>query len=265
MKKLLFPILATVLLEGALTSCSDDDDNTPVNVIQELYTDFGRTGLSFKPDGVWSDFQREGALEIGDFTFSHVISEWQTVNGFVASRSTETSFHDPMYLSPYCYQVCGGKGMTGAGTPFLVAFWNSSEAAQDDEGEHSCEFRLTNNTEFSPMLIYVNNTSYAYYYMLNGDAFGRKFEEGDYFRLVIHGVASDGTEKSVSFNLADIKDSENVEAGIISRCTPVDLRSIGLVSYLYFTMESNVANQYGLTVPTYFALGGISVGQVVSL
>ena len=58
MKKLLFPILATVLLGGALTSCSDDDDNTPVNVIQELYTDFGRTGLSFKPDGVWSDFQR---------------------------------------------------------------------------------------------------------------------------------------------------------------------------------------------------------------
>ena len=41
---------------------------------------------------------------------------------------------------------------------------------------------------------YITNSAYAYTSMLNGDAYAKKFAQGDWFKLTITGLDADGKE-----------------------------------------------------------------------
>jgi hypothetical protein len=100
--------------------------------------------------------------------------------------------------------------------------------------------------------IYITNSNYAYYSMLNGDAFAKQFEAGDWFKLTITGKDGTGTETgSVEFLLADGTD-------IVDTWEWIDLRSLGEVKTLEFSLASSDTGMFGMNTPAYFALDSLN-------
>jgi len=100
---------------------------------------------------------------------------------------------------------------------------------------------------------YFANTNYAYYSMLNGDGFAKKFEAGDWFKLTITGKDASGAETgSIDFLLAD-----GVE--IVDIWTWVDLSSLGEIKTIAFSLTSSDSDPvFGMNTPAYFAIDSIN-------
>jgi uncharacterized protein DUF4465 len=101
--------------------------------------------------------------------------------------------------------------------------------------------------------LFVTNTNYAYYSMLNGDGFAKQFEAGDWFRLTITGKDEGGqTTGTVEFLLADGTD-------IVHTWTWVDLSTLGSVKSLEFALASSDSDPvWGMNTPAYFALDSLN-------
>ena len=112
------------------------------------------------------------------------------------------------------------------------------------------------STTFEPLGVYVCNHPWPYYGCLHGDGMGRAFEEGDYFELVAHGVAADGTETTVSMNLVEFTNGELIAA---NDWTYFDLSNLGEVESVYFTMNSTDTGAYGMNTAAYFCMDKFQV------
>ena len=102
---------------------------------------------------------------------------------------------------------------------------------------------------------YITNSSYAYTSMLNGDAYAKKFEQGDWFKLTITGYDADenptGTKE---FYLADFRDEDSSKHYIINDWRFVDLTDLGTVKSLKFILDSSDKGTWGMNTPGYFCL-----------
>ena len=95
--------------------------------------------------------------------------------------------------------------------------------------------------------VYVTNSNYAYLSMKWGDAFSRKFTDSDYFALKIKGMLNGVVTDSVSVFLAN-------NGSILTTWQWVDLRSLGNVDSVQFTLSSSDVGQFGMNTPGFFAL-----------
>ena len=244
--KLMLGALAVCSL--GFTSCSDDDpDNT--TSVQITLPD---CDIDYGVDLVWTGWDKNEPLILRGFTFTHTAPYPNYFQGFVPAIQ---SANDAVSYDKQ-FQVMPKGGTFGVGTPYLVAFWDVRENAETSLQERTCAIAYSGvdaSPVFSPMYVKVTNTAYAYHTMLNGNEFTKKFEKGDWFKLIAHGVASNGKEKTAEFYLANIK-SDDVAAGIVSDWQTFDLTSLGEVEVVYFTMESSDSGQYGMNTPAYFAL-----------
>jgi len=117
---------------------------------------------------------------------------------------------------------------------------------------------------FSDLLL-VTNTTYAYYSMLNGDAFAKRFggESGydpDYFLLTITGFDDwDEPIGAVDFYLADYRYDDNRRDYIVDAWTQVDLSILDAATKLTFSLESSDIGPYGINTPTYFAIDNLDL------
>ena len=99
---------------------------------------------------------------------------------------------------------------------------------------------------------YFTNNSYAYFSMLNGDEYCKKFEEGDWFTLTITGKDSLGEETgTVEFKLADGTD-------IVRSWAWVDMSGLGSVKSLEFTLDSSDTGDWGMNTPAYFCMDNLN-------
>lgn len=111
--------------------------------------------------------------------------------------------------------------------------------------------------------VYITNNNYAYYAMAHGDDFSTKFggadgNEPDWFVLSITGLDANGVETGrVDFDLADFTSEDNSVDYIVSDWTFVDLRSLGEVQTLSFSLTSSDTGEYGMNTPAYFALDNL--------
>ena len=121
--------------------------------------------------------------------------------------------------------------------------------------------------------IFVTNTTYAYFSMLNGDAIAKPFgadtnAQGvidgtngeDWFLLTIYGLGSDSlrTGDSVNFYLADYRALLDVDDYIIDEWTFVDLSSLGPIKGLDFVLTStDTTGGFGMNNPSYFAMDNL--------
>lgn len=113
---------------------------------------------------------------------------------------------------------------------------------------------------------YVTNTAYAYYSMLNGDAFAKKFggasgNDSDWFKLTIKGYDTKGIfpMDSFDFYLADYRFSDNSKDYIINDWTPVNLpfNPTHYLDSLTFSLSSSDTGMFGINTPLYFALDNV--------
>ncbi len=136
----------------------------------------------------------------------------------------------------------------------------------------------TTYVEFDGM--FVTNTSYAYFSMLDGDAFGKQFgsttnaagdDDGtngeDWFLLTIYGLDNDSlrTGDSINFYLADYRFTDDNDDYIIDEWTWVDLSPLGMVKGLDFVLSSSDMGGFGMNTPSYFAADNIKTKSSVGI
>ena len=105
---------------------------------------------------------------------------------------------------------------------------------------------------------YITNNAWVKYVSLHGagtNSNGKQdantpFTTGDWVKL----TAKADNGKSVSFYLADYRSSNPADHYLIESWQWLDLRSLGVVKNVTFTMDGNRHNQYGTTIPTYFCM-----------
>jgi len=118
--------------------------------------------------------------------------------------------------------------------------------------------------------IYINNGTYAYLSMLNGDGFAKRFggEDGndpDFFLLTISAyVNGEVTDDKVEFYLADYRFEDNTQDYIVDEWTLVDLSVLGDVQGLSFSLTSSDNNANGMLTPAYFLVDNIMTTDVTS-
>ena len=108
--------------------------------------------------------------------------------------------------------------------------------------------------------LYVTNNNSAYYSMLKGDLFAKKFggvtgDDGDWFVLTITGKDAGGAVTDVAeFYLADYRFADNGEDYIVDTWEYVDLSELGMVKSLEFGLSSSDVGAWGMNTPAYFAI-----------
>jgi hypothetical protein len=254
LKGLLRPALkATLMLAAAsvaFTSCSDDDDDD-VYVTIDLQNN---PSLSYNTtNGAWDGVFTSGNIVVNSFTFSHKgFTEYGGYfNGFVPSIS-EGQHSTDLYANQY--DVMSGAGYNGAGSPFFIAYWSCTETEATALANRSLAitYSLNGQTTFSPVSVQINNACYTYYTILVGDSISKKFEDGDYLKVIAHGVKANGSETTSEFYLANCHNG--VSDWFVTDWTEWNLSSLGEVTAVYFTMESSDTDAYGMNTPSYFAI-----------
>lgn len=112
---------------------------------------------------------------------------------------------------------------------------------------------------------WVNNTTYAYLSMRDGDAFSKRFggetgEDPDYLRLTIR-VFRNGnlSSDSLDFYLADYRFDDPASDYLVKDWTYIDLLGLGKADSVHITMASSDVGIYGINTPTYFAIDDVVV------
>lgn len=152
-----------------------------------------------------------------------------------------------------------GKVEVEKGIPYLVAYWGYWIEMMDG-GAPCLQINFTDNKAYKPVGIYINNHPWPYYGNIHGDGFASPFvEEGQYFKLTVHGVNEHGEDIGVTVDhmLAEFKDGE-------LRQSPdwewIDLSGLGIVNGIYFTMATSDADPiYGPNTAVYFCLDKLQV------
>jgi len=108
--------------------------------------------------------------------------------------------------------------------------------------------------------LYVTNNNSAYYSMLKGDLFAKKFGgvtggDEDWFVLTITGKDAGGAVTDVvEFYLANYRFADNGEDYIVDAWQYVDLSALGVVKSLEFGLSSSDVGAWGMNTPAYFAI-----------
>lgn len=177
------------------------------------------------------------------------------VSGFAFSNMTDTltKGYGNQYSAKY------KKGIDTNSWQYMVA-----------NGQHNYVKTLAKGQIAS---LYVTNTTYAYYSMLDGDAFAKKFggtsgNDPDWFKLTIRGYDTKGVfpSDSTEFYLADFRFADNSKDYIIKDWTPINVpfkfsQSLDSVT---FNLSSSDTGMFGINTPLYFALDNVFYYQPAS-
>jgi hypothetical protein len=189
------------------------------------------------------------AINSGNASFPTV---WDTSfggfwkSGFAASTMEDTVTGN--YSNPY--SVISGSGADGS--PSYGVNYGSGY------------FLLKGNATGKQLQgAWLNNNTYAFKSMLNGDAFSKKFggsdgNNPDFFRLIFNGYLNGDRKKdSVVFYLADFRSPLSQEDYIVRQWTWVDFTPFGNVDSVAFYFESSDVGQFGINTPLYFCIDNL--------
>ena len=220
-------------------------------------------------DGYWEQtYDEDVFVECEPFRFSHTGSSdggggmayWE---GFTLCTSgDQTDYGDggssEGWVAHQWGCMAGGglnaQGVTTAGAPYLVAYWGYFMESMDED-YHSLRVDFTDAQPHKLLSVSICNHPWPYYGNINGDGFASAFtKEGDYFAVVIHGLnqAGEPTGTTVHHELASFHNGQLVQS---DEWQEVDLRPLGTVSGIYFTMETSDEDEiYGANTAVYFCL-----------
>ncbi|MEM9885148.1 MAG: DUF4465 domain-containing protein [Bacteroidota bacterium] len=182
--------------------------------------------------------------DAGTFTF------W---SGWSISSDTDTTTAGFMNQ----YSAISGSGAEGSSN-YAVSFVGGGSIMEVMEGANAV-------AGFE-----INNGTYAYLSMLEGDSFAKKFggvdgNDPDFFLLTIKkfkdGVLS---TDSIDFYLADYRFEDNSQDYIIEDWTYVDVTSLGLADSLLFTLTSSDTGVNGMNTPAYFCMDNVETDILMS-
>lgn len=173
--------------------------------------------------------------------------------GFAASRLVDTTRKG----WPNEYGVISGKGYQNSNTWAVCYVADASWV------------RLQGNAKGKTVAgFWINNGTYPFNSMKNGDLFSKKFggkngTDTDWFKLT---VTSYPSEKTVDFYLADYRFTDSTKDYIVKDWTWVDLTSLGNTDSLKFLLFStDVDSQFFvINTPAYFHVDNFTTWEYYS-
>jgi hypothetical protein len=207
--------------------------------------------LILPAESFWNGSDGSGGFTNGSAFFSNNFTDWgggvTSWDGFAYSNITDTNTAG---LAGQ-YNTITGSGQGGS-TNYVIC----------------CVGRTEPPTVILDMPsivggLYVTNSNYTYYSMLNGDAFAKKFggisgNDPDFLLLTITGKDSDeSTTGAVEFYLADFRFEETSRDYIVNTWWFVDLTPLGEVKSLEFSLSSSDVGDWGINTPAYFVIDTI--------
>jgi hypothetical protein len=204
--------------------------------------------LVLPPQSCWNGSDGSGGFTSGDVHFgNHYNADWDFWDGFAYSNRSDPNLAG-LQGQYSAIPGCGQSGSANYGIVFVG--WET----------------LPTLTLATPQVLsglYVTNDSYAYYDMLHGSAFSKKFggptgNDQDWFKLTIIGLDAAGqVTGSVDFYLADLRFADNAKDYILNSWAFVNLTSLGEVKSLQFNLDSSDKGPFGLNTPTYACIDTI--------
>lgn len=165
--------------------------------------------------------------------------DWYSWDGFAVS-----SLIDSVTVgSVNQYSVIAGQG-AGGSAKFALAY-------------DSAEIQLPYINSYQKVKsVMLTNSTYAYYDMQEGSDYSKKFEDNDWFKVIIRGYSGNTLTGTVEFYLADFRDGKSL---IIRDWTKVSLSSLGTVDRLTLTFDSSDKGIFGVNTPKYVCIDDLIV------
>jgi len=206
--------------------------------------------LSLGAESYWNGSDGSGGFVSGGAAFNNNYNTtYMSWDGFAYSSITDTGASG--WSAQYNAITGGGQGGSanyGIGFDPLASGFGTELPT------------MTLNTAGVVGGLYVTNNNFAYYSMLNGDAYAKKFggvsgDDADWFLMTITGKGENGSEVgSFDFYLADYRFADNSQDYIVNTWEYVDLAGLGVVKSLEFSLSSSDMGSFGMNTPGYFAL-----------
>lgn len=167
--------------------------------------------------------------------------------------STMTDTQTPGYLNQYS-SITGG-GADGSQTYAVSFAFSPSQVYLNDLDGYAFQS------------ISVNNSTYAYLSMQDGDTAAKKFggetgDDPDFFLLTIKGYHNGVYQDSFDFYLADFRFEDNGEDYILENWTTIDIATVMQADSLTFVLSSSDTGMWGMNTPAYFCMDNIEIDLI---
>ena len=213
-----------------------------VNTAETLVADF--ENLYLRENSYEKGDNLNGSFVSGSFMFENgAWSEYNFYYDCMYSNMTAKTFSS--YLTD-SWNNAVGSGVNGSQN-FMVCYPQGGKihVMNGDSGSELTGF-------------YITNSAWVVDNILNGDGMsdddGAPFGQGDYFMLTI--TADNG--KSMDVYLADYRADNAADRYYLKTWEWVDLRPLGTVKNLSFSMTGTKKNSWGLTTATYFCMDDLN-------
>lgn len=181
-------------------------------------------------------------------------SSWGSWNGFAYSNVNAPT--TPGWENEYA--AVTGTGYGGSGI-YAVAYSGSQDF-------------INLPANYRPASVQVTNTAYAYYDMVNGSGFSKKFggvsgADTDWLRLTFTGYEGPGatgaqTGITVDFYLADYRFANSAQDYIVNAWQQIDLSPLADASSIGLSWSSSDVGAFGINTPTYVAIDNLTITAV---
>lgn len=232
----------------------------------QIISDFDNINLPAPPPGgYWNGSDFSGGFNSGGMYFRN--SYDSSFGGYWAGGFACSSISDSItagFTNLYAARPASGYN---ASQNYAVAQQNS--------------IAYQNNQLIDVLLhgFYVTNGTYAFYSMLNGDAFAKKFGDTtgtnsglpqgsfpDYFKLTVRAYLNGFLKNdSVEFYLADYRFSNDSLDYIVDTWQWVDCTNIGVFDSLVFNLSSSDNGLFGMNTPAFFCIDNLEVIPTVGV
>jgi hypothetical protein len=231
--------------------CLDDINGQKPYQYQPV-TDAGFEEVNMGTLSYYNGSDKAGSFISGNFRFINSYNEaYGSWSGFAASKKTDAVTPGDVNQ----FSAITGKGIAGS-LAYGVAYPAPVSTIIFKEAVVSG--------------LYVTNNTYAYWAMKNGDAYSKKFggESGndkDWLKLTIEGFdANNANTGKVEFYLADFTSDDPAKDYILDTWKWVDLKSLGKISKLEFSLNSTDNSPWGMNTPAYFCIDNLNKEVITS-
>lgn len=206
--------------------------------------------LYLDPETHWAgDEDGTSAFYSGSFSFPNYYNEdYASWAYFGYSNSTSTNYTGIADQ----YNSAVGGGVDGSGNYGVVY-------ASPYYGP--CAATVTSNDDGETIEgMWVTNNAWVVDAVLNGDGMSTQpggFAKDDYLKLTVTGTHADDTTSALDVYLADYRSENEADRYVLETWEWVDLKPLGTVKKLAFSIAGTKSNSYGLTTPTYFCLDNL--------